>query len=216
MARILRSISRRKRLQVQHILQINGILRGKISNRTETNIDDLKQGEFLSLFGLIPVPIQSKSIKKRKQSDRNPIKEPPKKRNLRQNGDASKNAPKIYGKLHGCICTQSSICFGFSGICGIILSDFVMSFDYFSDFCTEKYIATEQHVQRILLAKKESILNAMRDAIADKRNSETLYEQDKQMKILLKVKINELHKKMIFICNMNADSVAPHNLKNNR
>lgn len=52
MSRSLRSCSRQKRLQVQHIRQMNKKLRVNMNNYIEANIDDFNQMEFLSLFGL--------------------------------------------------------------------------------------------------------------------------------------------------------------------
>lgn len=53
MSRSLRSSSRWQKLKLQHIQQVNKLLRVNISNRTETHIDNFKQTEFLILFGLI-------------------------------------------------------------------------------------------------------------------------------------------------------------------
>lgn len=65
MARSLRSNSRWKKLNVQHFQQINRVLRVRLNNHTETRIDNFKQTEFLSLFGLYPIHTKS-TISERK------------------------------------------------------------------------------------------------------------------------------------------------------
>lgn len=62
MPRSLRSGSRRKKLQVQQIQQVNKKLRVSINNCIESNIADFNQIEFLSLFGLTQI-VQSNSQK---------------------------------------------------------------------------------------------------------------------------------------------------------
>lgn len=55
MPRCLRSGSRRKKLQVQHIHQVNKTLRVSINNCIEANVVNFNQIEFLSLFGLTQI-----------------------------------------------------------------------------------------------------------------------------------------------------------------
>lgn len=54
MARSLRSNSRCQKLHLQHIQQVNQILRVKLNDRINTKNDNFEQTEFLSLFGLTP------------------------------------------------------------------------------------------------------------------------------------------------------------------
>lgn len=62
MPRSLRSGTRQKKLQVQHIQQVNKSLRLNINNCIESNVDNFNQMEFLSLFGLTKI-LQSNGIK---------------------------------------------------------------------------------------------------------------------------------------------------------
>lgn len=58
----------------------------------------------------------------------------------------------------------------------------------------------EQHIQNELVAKRQSVLNNMRDVINDQRKCDYLYEQDKRMNIILNITITELLNKIIDIC----------------
>lgn len=68
MPRCLRSGSRRQKLQVQHIQQVNKTLRVNINQCIAANIDNFNQVEFLSLFGLTQVGM--KNGQKPKRGDR--------------------------------------------------------------------------------------------------------------------------------------------------
>lgn len=59
MPRSLRSGSRRKKLQVQRIQQVNKTLRVSINNCIAANIDNFNQIEFLSLFGLTQIGMKN-------------------------------------------------------------------------------------------------------------------------------------------------------------
>lgn len=65
MPRCLRSGSRQKKLQVQHIQQVNKTFRVNINNCIEANVDHFNQMEFLSLFGLTKIVQSSNGIKNR-------------------------------------------------------------------------------------------------------------------------------------------------------
>lgn len=69
MSRSLRSSTRRKKLQAQHIQQVNRTLRRNINNAIESNIENFNQMEFLSLFGLTRT-VQSNGIQKVKAKER--------------------------------------------------------------------------------------------------------------------------------------------------
>lgn len=55
MSRSLRSCSRQKKLQVEHIQQVNRTFRVNINSYIESNVDNFNQMEFLSLFGLTKI-----------------------------------------------------------------------------------------------------------------------------------------------------------------
>lgn len=57
------------------------------------------------------------------------------------------------------------------------------------------------NVQDTLLARRQYLLNEMLDAVADNRKYDYIYEQDKQRNIILKIMINELQTKLIFLRN---------------
>lgn len=65
MPRSLRSGSRQKKLQMQHIQQVNKTLRVSISKCIAANIDDFNQVEFLSLFGLTQIGMKNGQMAKR-------------------------------------------------------------------------------------------------------------------------------------------------------
>lgn len=57
----------------------------------------------------------------------------------------------------------------------------------------------EQHIRKSMLAKKRSVLHHMHDTVADQRKCGLLFEQEKRMNFILKILINELQSKMLFI-----------------
>lgn len=78
-------------------------------------------------------------------------------------------------------------------------------FDVIFCFTTES-ITTDAyhdvcHAQDKLLARKQYLLNEIYEAIADKRKFDHFHEQDKQRNIILKIMINELNAKLMYLRN---------------
>lgn len=65
MPRTLRSGSRQRKLQVQHIQQVNKTLRVNLNKCIAANIDNFNQSEFLSLFGLTQIGMKNGQKAKR-------------------------------------------------------------------------------------------------------------------------------------------------------
>lgn len=65
-------------------------------------------------------------------------------------------------------------------------------------------IEANQQIQAKLLAKKQYSLNELRDAIADQRKYSILFEQERQMNIILKTTIQNILEKVELVCNINS------------
>lgn len=75
------------------------------------------------------------------------------------------------------------------------------NYDGHSVFTLENQMRDTLNVQDTLLARRQYLLNEMLDAVADNRKYDYIYEQDKQRNIILKIMINELQTKLIFLRN---------------
>lgn len=82
------------------------------------------------------------------------------------------------------------------------LSCFVFIFSFVFFFVsanTESYISQACHVQDVLLARRQYLLNELYDAIADHRKYAHLDELEKQRNVLSRIIINEFETKLIFL-----------------
>lgn len=62
-----------------------------------------------------------------------------------------------------------------------------------------------QELQEKLLTERQSLLNELKDAIADQRKTVHLFEHERQMNIILKTTLEEMLNKVMFICNTNSN-----------
>lgn len=207
MARSLRSNSRSQKLQLQHIQQVNEILRVKLNDRINTKNDNFEQTEFLSLFGLTP--------KISKSHTKNGFLSPKRKRHTDDrisNLTIQSKLKKTLGKPKNVrmdICIYLIINFNRSikqfGLSIVSISSrfLLLLLFSFSGFLLnlETHIKSNQHMQTQLLARRQSILNELRDTVADKRKYNILYEHERQMNIILKITFEDLLNNVIFICN---------------
>lgn len=184
MSRILRSKTRLKKQQVQHMKEI--VLCTNIANCTVTEIDSFEQKEFLALFELIPAK-QPTGINGHRSAVNSLKRKAFRKQPSKLDSDDSielddlSRQKSAFGKTYGPY-------------------EYVLTHDSLLFFTLDMCIVTENRVQETLLAKKQSLLFDMMETVADQRKYEIFCEQEKQKNIILKIMIAELHKKIIFLC----------------
>ncbi|XP_055296682.1 uncharacterized protein LOC129565627 [Sitodiplosis mosellana] len=185
MSRSLRSNSRWQKLQVQQIKQADNELRTNINNCIKTSVDCFDQREFLSLFALIPAKQQNGKVHRPVSIRKSLSVQRPVKKIVKVGQPIRKLRPPP-PPLPQTNDDSNNNRFDTRTKRKITL---------------ESYITEACHVQDTLLARKLYLLNELYEAVADKRKFDIFDEQDKQRNIILKIMINELHTKLMFLRN---------------